>query len=246
MSARPSVAASAVRSCSCSAAAFLPKTDGSTAWPCCRSIRTLTEALKQKDMLFRELYHRVKNNLQLITSFVGLQANKVADPDAKESFRSCLNRIRSISVVHELLYHTDSLDAIDFGAYLTVLCRRLTEALGQTDCITVTVEADHAPVDVETLILLALTVNEVFANALKHAFPDGRHGAIAVTWRTREARCELTVADDGIGMAEPADRGASLGLHLVTILVRQIGAALERRSGHGGTAFVIRVPRHDP
>jgi len=209
---------------------------------------SLTEALKQREMLFKELNHRVKNNLQLISSFIRLQGSKTEDTKIREGFEACLSRIRSIGVVHELLYRTDDVTVVDFAEYIRLLCSHLSDALGDDDAVAIRVDAESAALPVDSAIPLALIVNELIANALKHAFPSGGPGTITVSWHDGSDGYELLVSDDGIGLGkqQPNDTalaGTSLGLTLVNLLVRQISGTLTREATERGTAFRIHMPR---
>ena len=202
--------------------------------------RSLEDALEQKDMLFLELNHRVKNNLQIVASLLRLQSARSEDPFVKAGFTSCLGRIQSMSAVHEMLYRKDDVAHVDFRDYLGGLARRLGESYGGADRIRIEVSADDDLLDVRTAVPLALFVNEVVSNSFKHAFPDGRHGTIAIDYRVDGETRRLTARDDGIGIAaEGAGTSGSLGMQLARALAGQLGGTFRQGPGNPGTVTVV-------
>ena len=202
--------------------------------------RSLEDALEQKDTLFRELNHRVKNNLQIVASLLRLQSARFKDPSVTAGFTSCLGRIQSMSAVHEMLYRKDDVAHVDFRDYLGGLARRLGESYGGADRIRIEVSADDDLLDVRTAVPLALFVNEVVSNSFKHAFPDGRAGTIAIEYRVEGEMRRLTARDDGVGIAaEGAGRPGSLGMQLARALAGQLGGTFRQGPGNPGTITVI-------
>jgi len=198
--------------------------------------QSLANALEQKDVLFRELNHRVKNNLQIVASLLRLQAARFKDPAVTDGFTSCLGRIQSMSAVHEMLYRKDDVAHVDFRDYLQTLTIRLRDSYGARDRVKVTVDAEEDLLDVRTAVPLALFVNEVVSNCFKHAFPDGREGSIAVTWRIDGDRRELTVRDDGIGCGpDGGSRPGALGMQLARALAGQLGGTFSQQPASPGT-----------
>jgi two-component sensor histidine kinase len=198
----------------------------------------LEAALDAKEVLLKELHHRVKNNLQVIASLFSLQARYLPDQRYRELFEESRNRVFSIALAHERIYRSRDLARIDFSEYARQLIDHLQAALGGGR-VTVTTEIDEVTLPVDTAIPCGLVINELVTNAFKHAFPQGREGAIRVALRTLEpARWMVSVEDDGVGL--PADvhlgKTESLGLDLVSILAAQIGAKIDIRRG-GGTSF---------
>jgi predicted ATPase/two-component sensor histidine kinase len=199
-------------------------------------------ALGEKEALLKEVHHRVKNNLQLITSLLNLQAARVADPAVAELFADSRNRVRSMALVHENLYRAGNLSRIPMARHLRSLCTHLNSAYGslaQNVQLSVNVEDMHLEMD--RAVPCGLIVNELVSNALKHAFPEGRTGSINVELRPDgEGRAVLVVADDGVGLPAELDiaRSDSLGLRLVGDLAEQLhgSVAITR---HGGTAISV-------
>lgn len=209
-------------------------------------------ALNEKEVLFKEVHHRVKNNLQIISSLLFLQSRKIKDPAVHGLFQVSIGRIRAMALVHESLYRSDRLTSIGMEDYL----RQLVDHLGKTyalrkDRIRVEVRAPGISLALETAITYGLIVNELISNALKHAFPGGRGGIIRVLLSkpaqtpgdSAKRRIFLTVQDDGIGIPPEMEGGKadSLGLRLVQNLVTQLDGTIEIRRV-GGTIFRISFP----
>jgi two-component sensor histidine kinase len=203
----------------------------------------LRQALADKQVLFNEIHHRVKNNLQVISSLLRLHSRRV-DPASRTVLQQSIARIQAMSLVHELLYRMDEPSRIDFGHYLGLLCDSLREAYAvEPDRVRIVVDAAPCWVDLETATPLALLAGELIANAFKHAFPDGRSGCIHVALEGKD-RCErLIVRDDGVGIApEALQRSTGLGLTLVATLARQLGAEVETSGEGGGTTTIVTLP----
>jgi PAS domain S-box-containing protein len=205
----------------------------------------LRSSLKEKDVLLKEIHHRVKNNLQVISSLLNLQASSLQDQRALEIFRDSESRVRSMALIHEKLYRSKNLAQIDLSDYireLAVFLFRSQNAQGRG--ITLAVQADHLFLDVETAVPTGLILNELISNALKYAFPGDRTGRIDIKlWADDDNRLNLVVADNGCGFPPGLDFRAtqSLGLQLVNILVDQLEGAIELHS-HAGTEFRITLP----
>jgi PAS domain S-box-containing protein len=200
-------------------------------------------SLREKESLLREIHHRVKNNLQITSSLLRLQASNINDASARSIFDETQMRIRSMALVHEKLYQAKNLTRINFADYVRTLGELLFKSFAATaDAVSLDVAGDDFFLDIDTAVPCGLIVNEVLSNALKHAFPGGR-GAIFVRLERHEGRCVLTIRDDGIGLPPQFDLRAvdTLGLQLVRGLVQQIDGSLEVRSIIG-TEFRIDFP----
>lgn len=206
-------------------------------------IGELTSALAERELLFREMDHRVKNNLQLISSLISLQASKIEDAGAREAMQASLERVHSVSLVHELLDRRDAQGFVDLHEYLTNLCSRITRAYLPAHRLTCDVDADRVNFTLEVTTRLALVVNEVVTNAVKHAFPNEATGTITVVFRKGEKESRLMIADDGIGMPNrPSGPVDSLGLQLVEMLARYLKGTFQYQSGEFGTVFTLSFP----
>lgn len=207
-----------------------------------RAEEELRGALDSRDILYRELQHRVKNSLSLISSLVSLAQSEVYDEAAEASLRDIRARIDSIGLVYEQLSGGGAYGEVDLGLYLTRLLDTLNASIGWPSRVQEPRTAfDSCAVPVDTAVCIGLIVNELVTNAVKHAFPNGREGSIEVTLSSGDGVCDLSIADDGVGAAGGLGdaEGQRLGLGLVELLADQIGGALERSPGPG-TAYRLR------
>jgi two-component system CheB/CheR fusion protein len=205
----------------------------------------LKESLLEKETLLKEIHHRVKNNMQLLSSLLRLQGDRVTDAEALAVLEQGQNRVRSLALIHEKLYQSTSLAHIDFKDYLKDLLGIVQSTNGGSDArVTTEVMGDAVMLGVDLGVPLGLLVNELVSNSFKHAFPAPRRGRIEVALRQAGPRqVEVTVRDDGVGFPPGFDwkNVSSLGLHLVKILSNQVEASTSARSGDG-VEFLIRVP----
>jgi PAS domain S-box-containing protein len=189
----------------------------------------LTSSLQEKVILLREIHHRVKNNLQVISSLLNLQSSKIKDDSAKEIFRESRNRIRSMALIHEKLYQSKDLSRVDFSGYLHSLSGELFRSYNiQPGQIDLKAEIEGVYLHVDTSILCGLIVNELLSNSLKHAFPKGKRGEVSLSVKRNNGNYVLSVKDNGIGFPAAVDHKntSSLGLQLVNTLTDQLGGAL--------------------
>lgn len=205
----------------------------------------LKESLREKDILLRELHHRVKNNMQVISSLLNLQANHTADPLAKEMFRDTQRRIRSMALVHEQLYQSANLSQINFASYLEHLSSHLFQSCGvSTHRVQLKMQTQELFLEVNTAIPLGMIYNELLTNSLKHAFPGDKKGEIKVILgRVDDNRGLLEVTDNGIGLPQDfsLEDSQTLGLQIVHTLSKQIRAEIKVDRSQG-TSFQIFFP----
>jgi len=207
-----------------------------------REREALRETLAQREVLLREVYHRVKNNLQVVNSLLSLQSRTIVDPAAKQALTACRQRVSAMARVHEQLYRSPDVANIDLSTYL----RELTGEVDRTYRVgtAVRVELELAPVelDLQRAIPIGLIAHELIANAFIHAFPGDRTGHITVGLREHEGDSfDLIIADDGVGLGPETSR--TLGRRLVASLVAQLGATLTVDSEPGsGTCWTVHVP----
>lgn len=204
----------------------------------------LRAALRDKDTLLKEVYHRVKNNLQLVQSLLNLQSRASGDPAAQGALLETSHRIRAMALVHEKLYQSGSLASISLRDYAQELLRHIAEAAAtEARGIELQDEVDDIECTLDVAIPFGLLLNELVFNALEHAFTAGNTGRIVVKLDARDGVPCLTVADDGIGLPPGfmAGHGMSMGLQLATSLARQLGGALEARS-EAGSVFRAEMP----
>ncbi len=200
-------------------------------------------ALREKEVLLREIYHRVKNNLQTLSSLIALQQRRAPPGLPRELLRDSGARIHAMALAHEMLHRSDAVEDVDFAAYARELLRHI-ETVHGVDAARIEIVCHSEPLrlDVDRAIPLGLILNELVVNSLKHAFPGSRRGRIAVTLGHDAGHASLTVSDDGIGCDVDLEPGAEhLGRTLVRSLVEQLGAELHM-SGDAGTSVTVRVP----
>ena len=201
-------------------------------------------SLQEKEVLLKEINHRVKNNLQIISSLLNLQSREIQDEQALRSFQVSQDRIRSMAMVHEMLYQSDDLARIDFGEYIKSLATDLGSAygLGVRD-IDLKIDVENIMLGIDTAIPCGVIVNELVANSLKHAFPGDRPGEISVSFQAADGQYTMIFKDDGVGLPEDLDvsRPSSLGLTIVNALTGQLNGIIDL-GRNGGTEIRIRFP----
>ncbi len=189
----------------------------------------MKESLQEKEVLLKEVHHRVKNNLQVISSIMNLQSSYIKDKYALEMLRELQNRIKSMSFIHESLYQTTAFASVKFSEYIVTLTKNLIHSYRiYSGLIELHHDVKEVFLNLDTSIPCGLIVNELVSNALKYAFPDGKKGAVWVRLNEINNTVTLTVSDNGIGLPEKLDfrNTESLGLQLVTSLVEQINGEI--------------------
>jgi PAS domain S-box-containing protein len=199
-------------------------------------------SLREKEILLREVHHRVKNNMQIMVSLLNLQARSLKDPIQAELLKESQSRIKSMAIVHEKLYRSGDLSRIDFSDYIESLAVHLFQFLAVDGRrIRLRRETEAISLGINNAIPCGLIINELVSNAVKHAFPGGREGEVTITFRRLEdGRLHLAIRDDGVGFPDGLDHRAaeSMGLQLVNLLVGQLDGSLELIRD-GGTEFRI-------
>jgi PAS domain S-box-containing protein len=207
-----------------------------------RTEQLIRASLEEKEVLLREIHHRVKNNLQVISSLLYLQSQKFSDEELQTCFSESQNRICSMALAHEQLYQSKNLAEVSIKTYLENLVRQQQQICPSADQkIDCRLAVEDIPLDIEKVIPCGLLITELLSNAYKHAFADGRNGQVVISLHGGAGRFELTVADDGIGLPAGFDHGQvkTLGLQLVSALVDQLNGTLELENGNG-TCFRVR------
>ncbi|MGE5458128.1 MAG: PAS domain S-box protein, partial [Methanococcaceae archaeon] len=199
-------------------------------------------SLKEKETLLKEIHHRVKNNLQIISSLLSLQSEYVSDPQALELFNDSRNRVKSMAIIHERLYQSKDLSRIDFSDYINELGSYLFRTYTAA-AIRFNISVDNIFLSIDTAIPCGLIINELISNALKYAFPERTDGTIKVIFRQQSGLNILEVSDNGVGFPPAIDfrNTNSLGLQLVNNLTEQLNGTIELKA-HSGTTFVITFP----
>lgn len=209
-----------------------------------RAEEQIAASLKEKEVLLREIHHRVKNNMQVIVSLLRIHARRTHEAGLKRIFDECRDRINAMSLIHEALYESEDVARIDFKAYLTMLCRNLSQAYDVSGKgITLTVERSNVALDIDQGIAVGMVISELVSNAFKHAFPKGKGGSVSLSLSGLEGEeVELIVQDDGKGLPPEIDihNSTSIGLQLVVATItRELGGSIEVERD-SGTRFVIR------
>ncbi len=208
-----------------------------------RTVEQIRSALKEKEVLLREIHHRVKNNMQIISSLLNLQAAQLKDKKDLFLFKETQNRIRSLALVHEKLYQSKNLAMIDFAEYIRSLITYLWQFfMIDSETIRLHLDLEEAYFDINTAIPCGLIVNELVTNVLKHAFPVGRKGDVRIVLARADGnKFVLAVQDDGIGFPENLDfrKSETLGMQIVTMLVQQLDATIELEREEGTTFKIV-------
>ncbi|MCP1386224.1 tetratricopeptide repeat protein [Runella salmonicolor] len=191
-----------------------------------RLIRTLRQRNKEKEYLIREIHHRVKNNLQVLSSLLHLQSKYIKDKAALEAIRESENRVEAMGLIHQKLYMGINPGTVDMNDYLKNLGISLLDSFGllTTEQVTINYKLDPIYLDVDTAMIIGLIVNELLTNSLKYAFPEGRTGEIELSFCEENGKLCLQVKDNGIGSAKAPElnNGTAFGLNLVKILSKKL------------------------
>ncbi|OGC10416.1 hypothetical protein A2V82_09105 [candidate division KSB1 bacterium RBG_16_48_16] len=210
-------------------------------------------SLKEKEILLKEIHHRVKNNMQIISSLLNLQSSFIRDEHVLNIFKASQHRVKTMALVHEKLYQTKNFTQIDFKDYLESLSNYLMSSYSTVaEKVQLQMDIQNISLDINTAIPCGMIVNELISNALEHAFHNGSCGQIKVSFsrsndpdgtKQEQARCVLTIEDDGCGLSQDFDinKISSLGLQLVTTLTEQLSGKMEIVS-EKGTQFKITFP----
>jgi two-component system, sensor histidine kinase PdtaS len=202
----------------------------------------IVASLKEKDLLLKEIHHRVKNNLQIIISLLNLQSGYIKDEETLKAVREGQNRVRSMALVHEKFYQSDELGEIDFKEYTEKLCSFLKQSYAEQDApISIQVEAEGIGFDMDTAMPCGLLITEIVSNALKYGFPNGREGEIKIEFKKiPEKKVRMTISDNGIGLPPDfeIEKSESLGMQLIIALTSQLDGELIS-SGDNGTKFSV-------
>ena len=207
----------------------------------------LRNSLQEKEVLLKEIYHRVKNNLLVVSSMLELQANCLEDPEIIKMFQHSQDRLHSMALVHEQLYRSQNLKELDLRKYIVALVDKLSGSYDLSEQgINFLLDTETIYVNIETAHSCGLIINELAANALEHAFRGRQKGNIWIDLHQDETQITLQVKDDGVGFPEDFDfiNSDSLGLKLVRILTRQIEGEMKISSIHG-TCFTITFAELD-
>jgi PAS domain S-box-containing protein len=201
----------------------------------------LRSSLDEKVVLLKEIHHRVKNNMQIISSLINLQSDYATDESTIKMFEDSKNRIRTMALIHEKLYMSEDISLINFSKYINSLTTKLLEFYSlKSRSITIKVISDNITMDIDSAIPCGLLINELLSNSIKYAFPDGREGNIVIKMHIKDDYYVLSVEDDGVGFPEEIDfmNPTTLGLQIVQTLAQQLDGNIELET-NGFTRFKI-------
>jgi PAS domain S-box-containing protein len=204
----------------------------------------LRKSLMEKEVLLQEIHHRVKNNMQVINSLMNLQASKIKDEKLLAHFKEATSRVHAMALIHDSLYRSENLSAIDLQPYIEQLLQSVTR-MYTVSGLQMEIDADHIHLEMDQAIPCGLILNELTTNALKYAFVDDRPGVFAIKARIGDqGRVWLTVSDNGVGLPREIDLPHidTLGLKLVFGLVDQLSGTIEVQRPERGTQYVIQFP----
>lgn len=204
----------------------------------------IEDSLKEKDALIREVHHRVKNNLQIISSLFYLQAKKIKDPAALEAIKEGQLRVQIMSVIHQKLYQNEQLDLINFRLYISELAEQILESQKRSDLnVKLNIQADSVPISVDKAVPIGLIVNELITNSLKHGFEGLYSGTINIRIYLNENIAHLVYMDDGNGVTdiENLEKGNTLGMRLIRLFTNQLDGKMDIHS-EKGIVFDFQFP----
>jgi PAS domain S-box-containing protein len=198
-------------------------------------------SLHEKEVLLKEIHHRVKNNMTVISSLLSIQANYIKDEESKALFEESRNRIKSMALIHDKLYQHESLANIEFSNYIQDLVSNIASSYNSQEArIKVELDTENIYMEIVKAVPCGLIINEIFSNAYKHAFKGRREGTITISFKKINDHCQLTISDNGRGLPEGFDihNSPSLGMQLILALVEQLGGTLDIIR-HEGTTFKL-------
>jgi two-component sensor histidine kinase len=201
----------------------------------------LEDALEKSKLLVHEVDHRVKNNLQMISAMLMLQSMSISDVTITNTLQSMLERIEAMGLVHKRLYSAEDISEFNISEFTQEIADNLVSASGRRD-ITLVVEVEPVKIKADSAASIALVINETITNALKHAFPVGQAGHLLVSVKSKQDVCEISIRDNGCGMAADARSKQNFGKTLIETLIKQLKAQIEWRPASPGTEVRIWMP----
>jgi two-component sensor histidine kinase len=209
-----------------------------------QAVEQVKISLNEKEVLLKEIHHRVKNNMQVITSLLSLQSKTIGDEKALAVFEDSQNRVKSMALIHETLYQSKDLSRINFAEYLQKLVAHVSRSYRiRPNAVRINLHVNDVSLPIDTAVPCGLIINELASNALKYAFPADRKGEVNITFARADDQYTLCVSDTGVGLPPDFDpeQRKSLGMKLVRMLTTQLRGEMECRNGVG-TTFQITFP----
>lgn len=195
--------------------------------------RLLAAKNAENELLLKEIHHRVKNNLEVVSSLLALQSAQIDDPHTKDAMQEGQNRVQSIGIVHQKLYQGTNLGAIEMKDYFINLSESILDSFGAEKRVTIECAMDKLDVDIDTAVPLGLIVNELLTNTLKYAFPDGQHGKVEIKLhKNADGVLQLQVRDNGVGKSGTI-KGTGFGGQLITLLTQQLNGTMQEEVKDG-------------
>ena len=202
-------------------------------------------SLDEKEILLKEVHHRSKNNMQLISSLIGLQSEKIKDNQALDLFRDLENRIQTMALIHQKLYQSQDISKVDFNEYIKALMSEIEESQGANSSgIEISINIKGISLNIQKSIPCALLINELITNIYKYAFPEGKKGKINIDFvQEKKGYYKLTISDNGVGLPKGLniEKTDTLGLQLVDSLTKQLNGTIQIGKGKGAS-FIIKFP----
>ena len=195
----------------------------------------INESLQEKEILLKEIHHRVKNNLQFISSLMNLQARHVSDPKTLSVLNEGKSRVQSMALVHQKLYQEENLKGVDMRDYIKTLMDNLVHSYDVTDRIAITQNVADLVLDIDSAMPIGMIVNELVINAFKYAFHEGQSGEVRISLTPNEDKLNLTIEDNGVGLPAEfsVDKSEQFGLNLVQSLAQKLKAKIDINSDQG-------------
>ncbi|GGD46888.1 hypothetical protein GCM10011514_08630 [Emticicia aquatilis] len=208
------------------------------------TLSQLTAKNAENELLLKEIHHRVKNNLEVVSSLLALQSAKIEDPEIQDAMLASQNRVQSMGILHQKLYQSEHLAFIEMKNYFQNLCENILDSYNETERIEVDIEMNEIELDVDTAVPVGLIVNELLTNSLKYAFPNGKKGTIKLSLENIDKdNLSLKISDNGIGKSlDTKAKGTGFGTQLVDLLTRQIDGKLVQEI-NDGTMISINFKR---
>ena len=208
----------------------------------------IKQSLREKEALLREIHHRVKNNMAVVSSLLSLQAEQIKDATVRSIFEESQQRVKSMALVHEKLYQTKDLSSIDFEDYIKSIVSEIISLYRiDTNAITTEINIEGIQLDLESAVPCGLIVNELLTNVFKHAFPDNGRGVLSIHFTKTDGAYTLTIKDNGVGLPKGFDykETGTLGLQLVNVLTKQLRGTLRIESDKGMEVVVTFKTERD-
>ena len=208
-----------------------------------RSYRNRTKTNKllaaknaENELLLKEIHHRVKNNLEVVSGLLALQSAQIDDPNTKEAMQESQNRVQSIGIVHQKLYQGTNLGSIEMKDYFLNLSECILDSFGAAKRVTIECSMEKINIDIDTAVPLGLIVNELLTNTLKYAFPHGQDGKVLIKLQKNKDGLHLEVSDNGVGKSG-LTQGTGFGGQLISLLTRQLGGSMREETTNGTSIF---------